>query len=265
MDSSAIERIENLAISAYANRLINSNNDIVLADKNHLLLSTEKFKDRPNRQRSTVTAQRIPDFVSYANDHLKAESTLFIDPKNLGANLIFDYQQGWGDHTLELKLKETPEYSRVKNGLNLSQDDMQEWLSDLDYCLNAYDIEDNEIALPHAYQAISKVKIKATIATTNEKTNFKGSVANQLDIEATGEAGTLPAYFILNAALFEGMGMQEIKLRLKIPTNTDKLSFVLRIVGHDMLLEDSSVELEKRLSVIDTKIYVGTVVNNQPK
>lgn len=262
MDASAIQRLEQIihAGSETATDLPS----MIIAQGNQLV-SLEKFAETPARHRAAITTQRIPDFIAYASDHIQPESALFIDPENLTAKCIMNYAGGWGDHAVTLKLSETPEYASVKKGVTFSQKALQEWLDDYGVSITPKGADGGDIALSAAYQAIAKVEIKKTNTATSEVGDFKATRTGLEDIEAKGVSSQLPAHFILNAALYEGMESRDIQLKLSVKWD-DKNNplFSLRIVGHDALKKLVIEELEGKLSAIPTKTYVGVVQINQP-
>lgn len=275
MDASAIQRIEELAVTAAANDVIarSAVTPSVALPRETLVHSLERFKDRPSRFRSTFKTVTPSDFIVYLTQHQTDASAVFIDARQHKATAIIDFGDPvggaeWGEHRAELALEKTPEHEALLkvSGRPLTQRELTDWLEDFGYCITPQ-IDGSDLLMSKAIQAIRKLDLKATASKTIEDGDFRAARSSMEQVEVQQGENPLPSSFNFVGPLFSDTLSRTVQIRLSVLTSEPQPALVLRIQGYDRLMNDIAKEVEARIreAADDVDVYSGTISINQPK
>jgi len=277
MDAEALKFIA--ALTAGAAQTVNDKTGgiaTVLPDSTSLA-SLEEFADSPRFLRQEYTTERPYDFIKYLIAHASKEnhSALYIHPLGAAAMAIIDHgdtpNPQWAHHRAVLALRLTPAYLAAKNickGAH-AQQTLIDFLQDWPTHITAHAEDGKEIELRQAIAAVRRVKISARAESTTGIGNMNQNRTAMESIEASSEAGSLPAYFVMRTPLYVSTEDVDIVLHLSVRAEEGKPPLLaLRIVGEETLAENCAYELEKRLiaALKDSlkNIFVGTVERAKP-
>jgi len=275
MDNTAIQRIEQLAVTALT--LPKTDIPAVALPGDAKLQSLESFSQQPARMRSTYTTERLGDFTKYVNDEhlLESATAMFVDPRGEGATCIIDHgnheEPLWGDHRAILAMKHTPEFAALLKATQetLTQRNLTDFLEDWADEITPLTIieEDGEeksekVSVARAIASIRTVDIKGKHETSHTDGNFKAARTSMEEIEAKARSGSLPSFLVMSCSLYPDTRQRDITARLSLLTGGDKPAFRLRIVGLEKIEHETSedVQLMLRSGIEeDVRMYIGAV------
>ncbi|MCC5809907.1 MAG: DUF2303 family protein [Ectothiorhodospiraceae bacterium] len=264
MDRSAIERIEELSNGGTLGTHIPS---ISLPGGNKVE-SLEQFQERPARNRTRFTTERLPDWLAYVTDHApKPGAAAFVRPDGSGATGIMDFgtheTPQWCDHRAVLTMKHTPEFAALLEACSsaLSQRDLTDWLEDWRDIITPFEDEE-EVSVAQAVAAIRKVDIKQAQSSTHEQADYRASVSSIAEIDARSASGSLPTLFTIWARVYPSTTPCSIQVRPSLLTGDSTPRFRLRIMAEARLMEDVANEVQQDIRdqlAESVPVYLGSV------
>lgn len=175
MDSSAVDAIGKLAISAAGLNKLASNTPAIIHEGK--VISLEHLNVGRSRFRGSYTSDSLESFAEYvtANADEEAPAAGFVDAKNMSARAFFNLgtteHPGHADWTATLKLQPTPEYAAMLgiNGKRLEQRELVEWIEDWGAHIEPIKSDGTPIPAAQALAAIRKRDGCSARVTRNPK------------------------------------------------------------------------------------------------
>jgi len=269
MDSSAIERIEQLAA---CQKRLDTYLPAVIVPAGCTVRSLETLDQAPARMRATFSTSIVAAFIAYLNTYSTPEtSVVSVNSDTLSALAILDYGScavpDWGEHTASLKLTPTPEYQALKRITQnpLSQRELLEYIEDWSDELSAY-TAGVSLPIPKALSAIRKIDIRSVASSSHEELEHKASRSTLEMVEINESAETLPDVLVLTASLYADTQPVSVRVRLTVRPGKPDPSFILRPVNLDRIKLDIADELIARLNEsLELPVYLGTLTSGQPR
>ena len=267
MDSTTIEKIEDLALSAAkANRVNGEPGDtgIPAVIVGNDTMSLERFQPGRSRFRGRFETNTLSEFAGYVKGHKGGHG--FIDADQFCAAVFHNLgdveNPGHADWISTLALKPTAAYAAMLavEGKALGQKQLVEWIEDWSPQLRAkFGTESEATGITQALLAIRKLTISAKSDVTHTDKDFGASRSALEEIEAKADGG-IPSYLIFTCTPYLGFQSRDFALRLSVITG-DKPALTLRIVSKEAEQEDMAREFKSLLieSIGDAaELTIGT-------
>lgn len=193
-------------------------------------LENELLENKPKRQRARVALYAVESFIDYIERYKTVKnSIIFGEASELGGSFksIIDYHgegAGWGEHTVSLTLKTTPEWARWlgMNNKQLTQEQFAEFIED-----NAPDIVNPAAA--DLLDMVTLLQGTKTVQFKSGKTGATELLYSEQIAESTGRRDDkmqLPNFIIVRLTPFVGCAGADITARLRFRiSESGKLTF----------------------------------------
>lgn len=224
-------------------------------------LEDERHDPNPKRKRASVALYAAESFIDYVKRYSTLDvSIIFGQASEVGGSFksILDYHgsiPGWGEHTVSLDLKTTPEWSRWlgMNNKQLTQEQFAEFIED-----NAPDIVTPDAAalldMVTLLQGTKTVQFKSGKSLKNGATEL---LYTEQIVESTGrrdDSMQLPNFIIVRLTPFVGCAGADITARLRFRiSDSGKLTFIF-------VLDRPFKVLEAAFNVVAAQIETETTI-----
>lgn len=252
MEAKALERIENLVLSASAKRIEGTDIPVAAIPAGISLQSLEPYQKQRVRFRGTLKTSSLKDFANHVTSRKADGAKGFVTVDNamqLGCTVIFNIgdetNPGHCDDLAVLSLESTAAFTAVNEISNkkVEQKDMAEWLEDWSDFVTAKGPDGEVIQLTRAVSAIRKVTIEAMSKAEHQVGDMSAS-RSTMDEIAAKSTEILPTSLEFNCVPFEGLESRTVVLRVGILTGSGKPVFSLRWVRKGAQMEEIASEFK---------------------
>lgn len=279
MEAAVIDKISALTEKAVYNATVITKDQAIYLPPGASLDRAEKFATAPRFHRHHYTTERLADFINYAisvaeTPGTNEKATAYVSPDGSGAHAVFDHgdkeNPAWGHHRATLKLRPAPAWTTALAMARSTHPQQQiiDWLEDWSTHITAHDQLGTLIDNHRAISALRRVRLEAKAAATHAVGDMARQKTSMESIEASGETESLPAYFVLNTALYVGTLNLPVVLRLGVRDDGGKPMLALRIVGMESMIEATSAWVEAQITEkLGDKlagVYVGAIEIGKP-
>ncbi len=208
MDSTAIQEIQKLALSAVASETLTAHvpGTAVAIPVDWKLQTIEHLQSSPDHFRGHFTTTTLAEFIAYANQHGSADTGVFIDPDSMTAAAIIDLGNHaapeWGKHRASATLKRTPAYAALLKSADetLQQqafiDFIEDWADHIHFYFKNGDVIDAATAV----KTLRRLKVNANAQQEQTVGNFAASRSALETVEINAGQEELPAGFRFHVA-----------------------------------------------------------------
>lgn len=204
------------------------------------LESLERFEAQRYHPRGAYKTRDYRDLLAYAKAREAdfSGSALFIDPKDMIARVIFDYDggRGHGKNTACCELEPTPLYSALRRICHkelTSQKELIQLLEDWAGEITAHDKDGAEIPLNTAVSLLSSLTVEKAkrLKQTQGDWEHERTVAERAALKAEGQMVT---ELRITDELYTGTAEKiTVRARLSLVVADDKFALNLRLVGEE--------------------------------
>lgn len=249
MDSTAIDRIGQLAVEAAKANRLDMDRPAFITDKGQVV-TLEHLQAGRSRFRGKFATSVLTEFAEYVKANPGGVG--FIEPNDVTATVFFNLGDakfpGHGDWTGTLNLEPNAAYAAMLaiENRRLGQRELAEWIEDWAPNLQAQFGDSSEpSSIGQAVAAIRNLTISAKSDTTHTDKDFGASRTALEEIEAKATGG-IPKYLIFETEPYPNFQRREFRLRLSVITG-EKPALTLRIVSKEALIEDIAREFRSML------------------
>jgi uncharacterized protein YfdQ (DUF2303 family) len=265
----ALEHLESILTSSEATKSVMFETDktVVPLPGNVCLQDLEIYLPNRRRFRGAMQTHLIEQYGEYVNANAEHHGVVqcFIDAESMTAKTIFDLgdavEPGHCEHTARIKLTKTQPFVELesKNGSQLRQKALAEWIEDWRDFLTIADSEGKDLSIASAISAIRRVTVSAKVDSTSEEQNFGSRKSTMAQVEAANK-DVMPAFITFTTAPFHGLSERHFTLRVSLLTGDENPKFTLRIVRLEETLEKVAEEFRERLEAVLNQEAVTTFV-----
>lgn len=254
MDSTAIQEIQKLAISAIAKgQLENFLNSATVIPDNWKLQTLEHLQSQPDHFRGHFTTTALAEFIGYANQHGSENTGVFIDPDSMTAAAIIDLGNHtapeWGKHRASATLKPTPAYAALLKSADetLQQqafiDFIEDWAGPIEFYFEDGELSDAATAV----KTLRRLKVNANAEQEQTVGNFAASRSALETIEIRAGYEKLPAGFCFIVDPYEGFEQHTFNCQLRAVSDDKAVKLKYRIGQLEMIKEAIANEFRDRI------------------
>jgi len=270
MDQSAIQAIQELAVSQQSNFILHSDkiSPSVIIPNNHKLTNIEYLLEAPKRFRAEFNTILIDEFVAYINKNGTERTGIFINPKDMSAEAIInmgsDEKPEWGDHKAKLALTKMPEFSEFikNNGRTLSQQDFIDFAEDWKDHIEFIDVSEETLDFRSSINAIRRLTVSATQSNESITGNFNASQSSLDAIEIKAAGSVLPYGFIFTCTPYESFLQTILLCQIRALTDGKTVNLKYRIMMLDSHINNIGIEFKELLEQsinYEAGFYTGTM------
>ena len=232
----------------------------VVVPDGYRLESIEHLEPTPWRQRATVAADTIAEFVGYVSEHADGASRVFVDPRQPEALAVLDYgttaQPGWGQHRAHCKLRLDECYDDLLTLVSLTRPPE----AVLDFVLDYFgacrffsrpvdellegDAHDGEMPVQQAVQALRNIRTIISRDSANENADANRTRST---LERAAVTNKVPLTLIVHCQPAPELAERDISVRLRYQFEGDKPSIRLRILHRATREQEIAAEFRDTL------------------
>lgn len=228
------------AITEQLNKLIQGAAHVIAMPDGFSIENLERFDERRYHPRGAYKTRDYRDLLAYAKAR-EADftgSALFIDPKDMIARVIFDYDggRGHGKNTAHCEAEATPLYFALRRICHkdlTSQKELVQLLEDWAGEITAHDKDGAEIPLNTAVSLLSSLTVEKAkrLKQTQGDWEHERTVAERAALKAEGQMVT---ELRITDELYTGTAEKNtVRARLSLVVADDKFALNLRLVGEE--------------------------------
>lgn len=227
-------------ITDHLNKIVHDGAHTIALPDGFSLVSLECFEAQRYQPRGAYMTHDCRDLLTYAKAR-EADfnsSAMFINPDNMTARIIFDYDggRGHGNNTADYEAEPTPLYRALRNTCYnsiTSQKELVQLLEDWAGDISAHDKDGAEIPLNTAVALLSSLTVEKAkrIKQTQGDWEHERTVAEQAALKAEGQMVT---ELRINDELYTGTEEKiTVRARLSLAVADDKFFLKLRLIGEE--------------------------------
>nr|DAY45322.1 MAG TPA: protein of unknown function DUF2303 [Caudoviricetes sp.] len=249
-----MENIETLinrseVITDHLNKIVHDGAHVIALPDGFSLASLEQYEAQRYYPRGYYSTRDYRDLLAYAAAR-EADFTgaaMYIDPEDMVARIIFDYDggRGHGKNTASCDAAATPLYhalGRICGGIT-SQKELVQLLEDWAGDISAHDKDGAEIPLNTAVSLLSSLTVEKAkrIKQTQGDWEHERTVAEQAALKAEGQ---MVAELRITDELYTGTEEKiTVRARLSLVVADDKFALNLRLVGEEKHNREKAQEM----------------------
>jgi uncharacterized protein YfdQ (DUF2303 family) len=236
--------------------------------------SLERFLPFPQRERGSVTFQKLGSLLDYAERHHEQGATaIFADADGHHVCAVLNWHApatdvsstaGWGDHSLIYSMKFTREYQDWTGiaGRSLTQTQFAEFLEE-----HLDNIQKPEPAA--LLEAVSRLSGKRNISFESSKRLDNGDVSIEWKEDTQTSNGAFPSRFMIQIPIYRGAEKAttfEINALLRYRINDGKLAFEVKLLHvdaiRDLAFDQVLSEINRTVASWEDKetpVYIGSI------
>lgn len=227
-------------ITDHLNKIVHDGAHVIALPDGFSLASLEQYEAQRYYPRGHYSTRDYRDLLAYAAAR-EADFTgaaMYIDPEDMVARIIFDYDvgRGHGKNTAYCEAEQTPLYSALyricRNGPT-SQKELIQLLEDWAGDITAHDKDGAEIPLNTAVSLLSSLTVEKAkrIKQTQGDWEHERTVAEQAALKAEGQ---MVAELRIIDELYTGTEEKiTVRARLSLAVADDKFFLKLRLIGEE--------------------------------
>lgn len=227
-------------ITDHLNKIVHDGAHVIALPDGFSLENLECFEAQRYQPRGAYMTRDYRDLLAYAKAR-EADfnsSAMFINPANMVARIIFDYDggRGHGKNTASCDAAATTLYQALwhicRNGIT-SQKELVQLLEDWAGDISAHDKDGAEIPLNTAVSLLSSLTVEKAkrIKQTQGDWEHERTVAEQAALKAEGQ---MVAELRITDELYTGTEEKiTVRARLSLVVADDKFALNLRLVGEE--------------------------------
>lgn len=272
MQKDAIQHIESSTAAQALNEYLRKAfpEQLAVIPENYKLEDLEKYNDTRRQFRAHLRTACIDDFASYALKYSAAEcpASIFIDADKMAATSIFDIgnldHPGHALHRATLTLEKTAPYRSLLavDGEKMTQRKTAEWLEDFASYLKPWGAT-AETTMAKCSMAIRRLEVEAKAKSEHGERNYGSERSTLESIDMKSRDMELPQGFTFTCTPFDGLKEREFNLRLSMTTTPAGPQLCLRIVQHEIHVEEMAQEfkavLNEALDATPCNIIIGVM------
>lgn len=256
------------AVTTHLNELLDSGQQVVAVPKGHHIEDLERFQALRRQARGRYETNHFGDFLEYAKvnsvNSPEREVILFINPVNMGAEAIFDYNAGHG-HARNRAVYIAQFTEAVAALLKLcaravvEQEDVIRYLEDWADDAVPYNSEGGVMAVATAVSVLRNLTLERakTIKQLRGDFAYEQSTAEKATLRRDGE---MVAGIELRDVVYQGTNLElRVQAKLSLVLAEDKFFLSLRLVGEDSLNRAKTEEMVAAAKAqVNAPVYCGT-------
>lgn len=262
MDTKNIDTLINRSekITQHVNELINiEGRALVALPDGFCLTELEEFEAQRRFPRGIYRTRDFDDFMEYTSAKEKEfnDSVMFINPHDMVATVIFDYDGGKG-HAKNKAIwnaQMTVLFSALKSicGQPVSQSELIEFLEDWADEITAVDRNGEDMSIGDAVRCLSSLTVEKakTIKQTRADFEYEQSASEKA---ALAKDAQMVGSLIIHDPVYVGLeNLDTVTAKLALVVHDDKFTLKLRIVGESSLQE---YKLDEMMNCARTRLEI---------
>lgn len=253
-------------ITKHLNELVNIEGRAVIAlPEGFELEELERFDARRRFPRGNYNTFDFGDFMDYAAEKEKdfRDAVMFINPRDMDATIIFDYEGGRGHakNRAYWDAQPTVLFSALKDicGRPVSQSELIDFLEYWADEVTAVDRDGKDMSIGDAVRCLSSLTVEKakTIKQTRADWEYEQSASEKAALaKDTQMVGSL----VIHDPLYVGLeNVDTITAKLALVVHEDKFTLKLRLIGEEALRDHKIDEMMNRAQTgLDMPVYAGT-------
>lgn len=227
-------------ITDHLNKIVHDGAHVIALPDGFSLASLEQYEAQRYYPRGYYSTRDYRDLLAYAAAR-EADFTgaaMYIDPEDMVARIIFDYNggRGHGKNTAKYNAEATPLHYALRRTCGrdaVSQKELIQLLEDWAGDITAHDKDGAEIPLNTAVSLLSSLTVEKAkrIKQTQGDWEHERTVAEQAALKAEGQ---MVAELRINDELYTGTETKiAVRARLSLAVADDKFFLKLRLIGEE--------------------------------
>lgn len=252
-------------ITDHLNKIVHDGAHVIALPDGFSLASLEQYEAQRYYPRGFYSTRDYRDLLAYAAAR-EADFTgaaMYIDPEDMVARIIFDYDggRGHGKNTAKYNAEATPLHYALRRTCGrdaVSQKELIQLLEDWAGDITAHDKGGAEIPLNTAVSLLSSLTVEKAkrIKQTQGDWEHERTVAEQAALKTEGK---MVAELRINDELYTGTAEKiTVHARLSLAVADDKFFLKLRLVGEEKHNREKAQEMrEMAEKALQMPVYNG--------
>lgn len=273
MDASAIKEIQLSQATARSQQGLTdalvAERGAFMAHADFKLIDIEHLLPAPIRHRFKFATDSIDDYIGYLVEEATSNSLLLLRPDLMTAHCRLvhgtDREPQHCTHTATYNPIKTAAYEAMLKACErspCSQSAVAEFIEDWADHIECYNSSQEPMTVGQAVSKIRAMKIDATAERGSTDGDFEQSLSESEKIELRA-ANEFPAVLTFACTPYTGFKERTFTIRLSIITDARRPAISLRVVRHDLAVEEMGEEMRQKIDLglneanIDLPIFIG--------